>query len=338
MFTGITSHAGALVSAIVVLTGAAILRGGAAAADPNQDDQFLALLEKEDIPALENVPSLIATAHTICRELDAGFAVDAVVNDMRNNSVTTPGDTQFPARRIASTIDRFITAAVEAYCPYDQGKIASIMANPAPGSSEPTHRVAAYTHNALNSGSGLREPPPALDMINLPAAWQEPTGTSVVRLPHLMGGGVFVAGRCGDDRSDCEVHGTVLASLIGAIPGEVTPPDPPQIPAPPPPTAQILTPPRPIAAPPRSKQPPPPPQQSPPPPQEPIPPPQQPPPPRQQVEPPAVAPQPGGAAGSGGGDSGGGNGGGGNGGSGGGGPAEPPPMPRMPPGLVRLAP
>ena len=329
MFTGITSHAGALVSAIVVLTGAAILRGGAAAADPNQDDQFLALLEKEDIPALENVPALIATAHTICRELDAGFAVDAVVNDMRNNSVTTPSDTQFPDRRITSTIDRFITAAVEAYCPDDQRKIASIMANPAPGSSEPTHRIAAYTHNAVNSGSGLREPPPALDMINLPAAWQEPRGTSVVRLPHLMGGGVFVAGRCGDDRSDYDAHGTVLASLIGAIPGEVTPPDPPQIPAPPPPTAQILTPPRPIAAPPPSKQPPPPPQQPPPSPQ--------------QVEPPTVAPQPGGAAGSGGGDSGGGNGGGGNGGggnggSGGGGPAEPPPMPRMPPGLVRLAP
>jgi hypothetical protein len=62
MFTGITSHAGTLVTAIVVLTGAAILRGGTAAADPNQDEQFLELLDKEDIPALQNVPSLIATA------------------------------------------------------------------------------------------------------------------------------------------------------------------------------------------------------------------------------------------------------------------------------------
>ena len=44
-----------LVTAIVVLTGAAILRGGAAAADPNQDDEFLALLNKEDIPALEGL-------------------------------------------------------------------------------------------------------------------------------------------------------------------------------------------------------------------------------------------------------------------------------------------
>ncbi len=43
MFTGITSHTGALVTAVVVLTGAALLSGGAAAADPGQDDQFLAL-------------------------------------------------------------------------------------------------------------------------------------------------------------------------------------------------------------------------------------------------------------------------------------------------------
>ena len=44
MFTTITSQAGALATAIVVLTGGAILRGGAAAADQSQDEQFLALL------------------------------------------------------------------------------------------------------------------------------------------------------------------------------------------------------------------------------------------------------------------------------------------------------
>jgi Protein of unknown function (DUF732) len=94
MFTGITSHAGALVTAIVVLTGGAVLRGGAAAADPNQDEQFLALLDQEEIPALQNVPSLIATAHKICRELDGGMTVDAVVGDMKNNSFADPGEGQ----------------------------------------------------------------------------------------------------------------------------------------------------------------------------------------------------------------------------------------------------
>ena len=44
MFTDITTHACSLVTAIVVLTGAAILRAGAASAAPTQDDQFLALL------------------------------------------------------------------------------------------------------------------------------------------------------------------------------------------------------------------------------------------------------------------------------------------------------
>jgi hypothetical protein len=296
MFTGITTHAGSLVTAIVVLTGAAILRGGAAAADPNQDDQFLALLDKEGIPALSGVPDLIATAHDACRALDAGYSASTVVDTLTN--FASRNDPSQDIGRYHRTEVRFLRAAVGAYCPYDQGKIASVMGNPAPGWNEPTHRVAAYTRNAVNSGGDLREPPPVLDMIELPAAWQEPTGIGAVRLSHLMGGGVFVAARCGDDRSDCDAHGTVLASLIGAIPGGVTPPNPPQIPAPPPPTAQPLTPPRPIAAPPPPQQPPPPPQQvepapqQPPPPQQVEPPPQQPPPPPQQPPPPPQQPPP----------------------------------------------
>jgi len=325
-FTGITIHAGALVTAIAVLTGAAILRGGAAVADPNQDQQFLALLDKEGIPALSGVPSLIYTAHKVCRKLDAGMLADDLVDAMVNDAYgIDPPERLYASGRLARTEARFITAAVEAYCPYDQSKIASIVANPAAGWNEPTQRVA--THNAVNSGGDLREPPPGLDMINMPAARQEPTGTAAVWMPHLMDGGVFVAGRSGGDRSDFDAHGTVLVSLIGAVPsGEITDPSPPQPPAPPPPAAHVQTAPRPIAAPPR-------PNQSPPRPQQPPPPPQQPP-------PPAVAPQPGGAAGSGGdgGNGSGGNGGGSGGGGGGGRPAEPSPEPPMPPGFVTLAP
>ena len=60
MFTGITAHAGSAVTAVIVaLTGTAILRGGAASADPNQDDQFLALLGREGVPAISGVPDLI---------------------------------------------------------------------------------------------------------------------------------------------------------------------------------------------------------------------------------------------------------------------------------------
>ena len=252
--------------------------------------------------------------------------VDDVVDAMRNDAYEINPRMRLHRARVTSTMTRFITAAVETYCPNDQSKIASIMANPAPGPNEPTHRVAAYTHSAVNPGSDLREPPPALEVINMPAALPEPMGTGVVRLPDLMDGGVFVAGCYRDDRSGCYVHGTALVSLIEPAPsGEITPPNPPQIPAPPPPTAQIRTPPRADAAPPPSPQElPPAPQELPPPapPEEKPPPPEQLPPP-QQVEPPA-APQPGGAAGSG--------------GNGGRGPAEPSRTPHMPPGFVRLAP
>jgi hypothetical protein len=292
MFTGTSSHPGGLVTAIVVLTATAILHGGGAVADSNQDDQFLAQLDNEGIPALDGVPSLIDTAHNVCRILDAGMPADDLVDAMVNNAYgIDPKERRYAPGRLARTEARFISAAVEVYCPYDHSKIASIMANPAPGWNEPTDRVGA------------------------------------VRLPHLMDGGVLLAGRYRDDRSDCDAHGPVLASLIGAVPsGDITQPDPPQIPAPPPP-AQLRIPHPPMAAPP--------------PPQQPPPPPHQPPPPPHQVQPPAVGPQPGGAGGSDGtggiGDGTGGIGGG-TGGAGGNGPAEPSPTPPMPPGFVRLAP
>ena len=125
------------------------------------------------------------------------MTVGALVDAMRNNAYQGgPDRAPVSLARITSTMTRFITASVQAYCPYDQSKIASIMANTAPGSNVPTHRVAAYTHTAVNTGSDLREPPPAWDMINMPASWREPTDSSgVVRLPHLMDGGVFASGR-----------------------------------------------------------------------------------------------------------------------------------------------
>ena len=69
MSTRITTHVGALVTALAVITGTAILRGGAAAADPDQDDQFLALLEKQEIPAVANPPRVINAAHKVCLKL-----------------------------------------------------------------------------------------------------------------------------------------------------------------------------------------------------------------------------------------------------------------------------
>ena len=118
MFTGITTRAGYLVTAVVVLTGTAILRGGAASADPNQDDQFLALLSQQGIPALSGIPDLIKTAHDVCDELNSGVPTGAVVDEFEDyaNSVTPGRD---PGRVHRSAI-RFVRASAGAYCPNHQ--------------------------------------------------------------------------------------------------------------------------------------------------------------------------------------------------------------------------
>lgn len=130
MFTTITSHTAALTAAVLMLGGGAILGAGPAAADPSQDQQFGALLDQEQIPSMGGMPSLIATAHKVCRKLDGGMPVGSLVDDMRNNAYDlNPILRLAPYGRVTSTMTRFIGAAVEAYCPYDQGKIAPFTEN-----------------------------------------------------------------------------------------------------------------------------------------------------------------------------------------------------------------
>jgi hypothetical protein len=148
MFSGHTRIGGAVLTAIAALTGAAILAGATAAADPSQDDKFLTLLGYEDIPAIDNASSLIDTAHKVCGKLDSGMPAGDLVELIRNNGFNeNPLARLYPPRRVTKTIDRFINAAVQAYCPYDQGKIASLTTRAVPASNEPTLRVAAYTRN-----------------------------------------------------------------------------------------------------------------------------------------------------------------------------------------------
>ena len=122
MRTGITSLADALVGVSVVLT-AAIICAATAGADPSQQDQFLALLEQEQIPAIDNVPALVARAHQICGELDGGTSVQAVVDDEMNSAYgENPALHLYPAR-VRKTAVRFITASVDVYCPSHQGQL-----------------------------------------------------------------------------------------------------------------------------------------------------------------------------------------------------------------------
>jgi hypothetical protein len=121
--TGITSLAAALVSASVVLT-AALSCAGVAGADPGQQqDQFLALLAQEQIPAVDNIPGLVYRAHEICGELNGGASVESVVDDEMNSAYAdNPGLHLYPAR-VRRTATRFVTASVDVYCPNHQGEL-----------------------------------------------------------------------------------------------------------------------------------------------------------------------------------------------------------------------
>jgi hypothetical protein len=152
MFSGIIRQLPAAVTAVALLISAAVLPGHTAAADPDQDQKFFDLLGQKEIPPVDNANSLIETAHKACSKLDSGMSVGDLVDLIRNNGYNENPLTRLdPADRITRTINQFIIASVEAYCPHDRGKIASIAAYRAIPSGEPAYRVTAYAHDAVAS-------------------------------------------------------------------------------------------------------------------------------------------------------------------------------------------
>ncbi len=91
-------------------------------------------------------------------------------------------------------------------------------------------------------GTDFRLPPKYMDMLNLQEAWQFGRGagqkvavidtgvTPHPRFPHLIPGGDYIMS--GDGLSDCDAHGTIVASMIGAAPanGATAPPAAPRKP------------------------------------------------------------------------------------------------------------
>jgi hypothetical protein len=114
--TGITRLAAALFSASVVLT-AAIICAGAASADPSQQDQFVALLEADQIPLVDNLSALVARAHQICRELNGGAPIATVVNEEMNGMFEENPAFRQDSARVKRTAIRFIAVSAEVYCP-----------------------------------------------------------------------------------------------------------------------------------------------------------------------------------------------------------------------------
>jgi hypothetical protein len=116
--TGITSIADALVSASVVLT-AAIICAGVASADPGQDqqDQFVSLLAQDQVPVMDNLPALVTRAHQICRELNGGTPIAAVVEEEMNGIFAENPSYRQQTPRVRRTAIRFIAVSSEVYCP-----------------------------------------------------------------------------------------------------------------------------------------------------------------------------------------------------------------------------
>lgn len=131
-----------------------------------------------------------------------------------------------------------------------------------PGPEQEMRQSSYCVEGTVLPGTDFRVQPKFMDMLNLSEAWRFGRGGGIKvavidtgvtphpRLPHLVGGGDYVnAG--GDGLSDCDAHGTVVASLIGAAPAGVPLPPPvetrrpPTVPTteapPPPPPPQTIT-------------------------------------------------------------------------------------------------
>jgi hypothetical protein len=127
MFSGVVRHLPATAFSVALLS-AALFAGGNARAD-SQDDKFLDLLGENGVGAVDGQDSLIATGHKACTRLDGGMSASDLVELIRNNGFNdNPLARLYPQRRITANIDRFLRAAVQAYCPYDEGKIADLAA------------------------------------------------------------------------------------------------------------------------------------------------------------------------------------------------------------------
>ena len=127
MFSGAIRHFPAAMVAVALIATSTISPCRTAFADPDQDQKFFDLLGQKEIPPVDNANSLITSARHACEKLDSGMPVGDLVELVRNNGFNENPLTRLqPQDRITRTIDQFINAAVEAYCPYDKGKIASI--------------------------------------------------------------------------------------------------------------------------------------------------------------------------------------------------------------------
>src|SRR6201997_5341398 len=111
-----------------------------------------------------------------------------------------------------------------------------------PGPVAPMKQTTYCTEVGAIPGTDFKLQPKYMDMLNLQEAWQFGRGagqkvavidtgvTPHPRFPHLIPGGDYIMS--GDGLSDCDAHGTIVASMIGAAPahGATAPPAAPRKP------------------------------------------------------------------------------------------------------------
>ncbi|AYE95989.1 type VII secretion-associated serine protease mycosin [Mycobacterium paragordonae] len=131
-----------------------------------------------------------------------------------------------------------------------------------PGPVAPMKQNSYCTEVGVMPGTDFKVPPKYMEMLNLNEAWQFGRGEGIKvavidtgvtphpRLPRLIPGGDYVMAG-GDGLSDCDAHGTLVASMIGGAPanGAAPPPASPRRPVtipttekPPPPQTVTLSP------------------------------------------------------------------------------------------------
>ena len=108
-----------LVSVASALT-VTVAHAAVASADPTpqeQQDQFVQLLEADQVPLIDNLPTLVARAHQICRELNSGTSVYSVLDEEMNGMFEEDPALRQQAARVHRTAIRFIAVSSEVYCP-----------------------------------------------------------------------------------------------------------------------------------------------------------------------------------------------------------------------------
>ena len=147
------------------IVGAALALAPQASAD-GQDDNFLALLAQAGVPAHDNIPSVIDYAHQVCQALDGGESASAVVDTMANYGYGE--DPSHDLGQYHRSMVRFVRVSVTAFCPGNQGKLASV------AGSSGKHRIVLAGLTIPNPPQIPPQPAPAIKLLVPPAAAPSP--------------------------------------------------------------------------------------------------------------------------------------------------------------------